>query len=109
MDRQKIVSLLLLMLLQCEFLHLVSLYLKIRKPRLRRWWVRPINQQRDALGFHSNLVSELLLSDHEEFFSYCRMWAEHFNTLLVMVHPLLLKRSRRQPLPVRLKLATTLA
>lgn len=106
MDKQKVV--LLLMLLH-EFLHLVALYLKIKKQRLRRWWMRPINQQRDTLGFHCNLVSELLGTDREEFFSYCRMWPEQFNSLLTMVHSLLLKRSRRQPLPVRLKLAATLA
>ncbi|XP_011686432.1 PREDICTED: uncharacterized protein LOC105449129 [Wasmannia auropunctata] len=37
------------------------------------------------------------------------MWPEQFNTLLFMVRPFLLKRSRRQPLPVKLKLAATLA
>ncbi|KYN18355.1 hypothetical protein ALC57_09335 [Trachymyrmex cornetzi] len=36
------------------------------------------------------------------------MWPEHFNTLLRMVRPFLLKRSRRQPLPIKLKLAATL-
>lgn len=109
-DEQKVfLLLLLLLLLQHEIFILIYMHLKMKRQVLRRWWVRPINRQRNELGFHSNLVSELLLSDHEEFFSYCRMWPEQFNTLLSMVRPFLLKRSRRQSLSVKLKLAATLA
>lgn len=107
MDRQKI--LLLLLLLQYKFLHLICVYLQIKRQVLRRWWVRPINRQRNELGFHSNLVSELLQTDHEKFFSFSRMCPEQFNILLSLLRPYLLKRSRRQSLPVRLKLAVTLA
>ena len=110
MDKQKVLWILfLLLLLQYEIIYLTCVYLTIKRQLIRRWWVRPINRQRDELGFHSNLVSELLLTDHEEFFSYCRMWPEQFNSLFSMIRPLLLKRSRRRPLPVKLKLAATLA
>lgn len=108
MEREKIL-LLLLLLAHCEFVYLLCVYLTLKTQVLRRWWVRPINQRREETGFHSNLVSEIFSSDHEEFFAFCRMWSEQFNTLLTMVHPFLLKRSRRRPLPVKLKLAATLA
>lgn len=99
----------LLLLLEYEILNLIYIYLQIKRQVVQRWWVHPINRQRDVLGFHSNLVSELLLSDHEKFFSYCRMWPEQFNILLSMVRPFLLKRSRRRSLPIKLKFAATLA
>ncbi|TGZ40682.1 hypothetical protein DBV15_12085 [Temnothorax longispinosus] len=102
--------LLLILLLNCEFVNLLcAVYATVTRQVLRRWWVRPINRRRDELGFHSNLVSEIMLSDHEEFFSYSRMWPEQFNILLSLVRPLLLKRSRRRALSPKLKLAATLA
>lgn len=74
----------------------------------RRWWVRPVNRKKNAQGFYVNLVKELKTTDHEEFFSLFRMWPEHFNILVNLVQPYLIKRSIRTPLPTELRLAVTL-
>lgn len=74
----------------------------------RRWWVRPVNRLRAEQGFHHNLLRETALGDHEEFFANVRMWPEQFNWLLAQVEPYLLKKSIREPLPPRLRLALTL-
>lgn len=47
----------------------------------RRWWIRPVNRQREQQGFYHNLISETQLADHEEFFDNLRMWPEQFEFL----------------------------
>ncbi|XP_034236584.1 protein ALP1-like [Thrips palmi] len=78
-----------------------------RLPR-RRWWVRPVNRPRVAHGFYNNLFTELMTTDHEEFFDLFRMSPEQFNLLVNFVHPFLEKHSIRTPLPTKLRLAVTL-
>jgi len=79
-----------------------------RKNSCRRWWVRPVNRKKNAKGFYANLVKELKNTDHEEFFSLFRMWPEHFDILVNLVQPYLIKKSIRPALPTELRLAVTL-
>lgn len=74
----------------------------------RRWWIRPVNRKKNTQGFYANLVKELKQTDHEEFFLLFRMWPEHFNILVNLVKPYLIKKSIRTPLPTELRLAVTL-
>jgi len=92
--------------------HLALLW-KRRKQRVRghgrrRWWVRPVNQNKEVQGYRSNLIRELETQDHEEFYNNFRMWPEHFNWLLDQVKDKLQKRSWRTPLDPKLRLQVTL-
>lgn len=73
-----------------------------------RWWVRPINVDRCAKGAFRNLFDEIKNTDGEMFFKYTRMTPDQFDTLLALVRPKLLKRSRRKPLSPGLRLAMTI-
>ncbi|XP_018361253.1 PREDICTED: uncharacterized protein LOC108759992 [Trachymyrmex cornetzi] len=74
----------------------------------RRWWVRPINRNKDEQGFLLNLIREMEIQDHEKFYRTFRMWPEQFNWLLDQVQDKLQKRSRRTPLDPKLRLQVTL-
>lgn len=74
----------------------------------RRWWIRPVNRKKNTKGFYANLVKEIKQTDHEEFFSLFRMWLEHFDILVDLVQPYLIKRSIRTPPSPELRLAVTL-
>ncbi|XP_025154780.1 uncharacterized protein LOC112588605 [Harpegnathos saltator] len=93
--------------------HQLILEWKRRKERRehrkrRRWWIRPINQFKVQQGYQTNLVREMETQDHDVFFQNFRMWPEHFNWLLNQVQDKLLKRSRRTPLCLKLRLQVTL-
>ncbi|XP_028982555.1 protein ALP1-like [Diachasma alloeum] len=49
------------------------------------------------------------MTDHEEFFSFTRVWPDQFDALVELVKPHLLKTSRRKPLETELRLALTLS
>lgn len=86
-------------------------YALLRRKRLnrrRRWWVRPVNRVKDAQGFYSNLVRELIETDSEEFFGLFRMSPDQFRILVELLHPSLLKRSMRTPLSTELRVAVAL-
>ncbi|KYN12356.1 hypothetical protein ALC57_15470 [Trachymyrmex cornetzi] len=68
-----------------------------------------MNRKKNTKGFYTNLVKELKQTDHEEFFSLFRMWPEHFDILVDIIQPYLIKRSIRTPLPTELRLAVTLS
>lgn len=76
----------------------------------RRWWIRPVNRQREQQGFYHNLISETQLADHEEFFANLRMWPEQFEFLHNIVCPLLERQTTvmRESLPSKLRLGMTL-
>lgn len=75
----------------------------------RRWWVKPINQNRDQQGDYSHLLQEMIdYGDHEAFFNYTRMEVPQFNYLANLVRPFLVKQSFREPLPPELRLFVTL-
>ncbi|TGZ51404.1 putative nuclease HARBI1 [Temnothorax longispinosus] len=61
---------------------------------------------------HLTLFRELKSTDHEKFFVYTRMSPHSFDRLLNWVRPVLLKkvrRGRRMPVDLELKLALTLS
>lgn len=108
MDSREIGILMLFMILWNQLLNVQWYIIQIKQSIVRRWWVRPVNRNRHTQGFNLNLFRELLISDHEEFFGYTRMWPEQFEFLLNLVRPYLEKRSIRTPLSPRLRLALTL-
>lgn len=61
----------------------------------RRWWIRPINLQRDN---PSNFIPfmEELKNDADHFFRYTRMTLEIYNNLLEKISPFLKKSSLRK-------------
>lgn len=91
-----------------QILGLQYYILQKRRKYSRRWWVRPINQKKNAKGFYTNLVKEIKNTDHEEFFVLFRMWPEQFDVLVNLIQPYLIKRSIRAALPTELRLAVTL-
>lgn len=81
----------------------------INHRRSRRWWIRPINRNRNIDGQYGNLFLYMKQHDHEEFFEYTRMYPDKFNELVELLRPLLVKNSIRKPLPVELRVAVTLS
>lgn len=79
---------------------------KKRQRRLRRWWVRPINENRSYQGDFEALFQELK-DDTVMFFRYTRMTVDTFYTLLEMIAPKLQKRNWRALSP-ELRLSSTL-
>ena len=68
-----------------------------RKDKYRkRFWVRPILQQRKQQGEYFNLVREMQLADHESSFKYCRMSSHLFENLLRVVAPMILKSDQKR-------------
>ena len=81
-----------------------------RKDKYRkRFWVRPILQQRIQQGEYFNLVREMQLADHESSFKYCRMSPHLFENLLRLVAPMILKSDqKREPISPAERLAVAL-
>lgn len=107
MDVRRI-GIIFFMILWSQFLIIQRLIVQIKKPVSRRWWIRLVNKRKRGQGFDLNLFHELIVSDHEEFFGYTRMWPEQFEFLLNLIRPYLEKRSIRKPLSPRLRLSITL-
>ncbi|XP_024890653.1 protein ANTAGONIST OF LIKE HETEROCHROMATIN PROTEIN 1-like [Temnothorax curvispinosus] len=103
-------SLTVLLIAQCWNLCVMLLLAKmqLKKRRIRRWWVRPVNYSRENQGVYRNLFGELRTTDHEEFFDYTRMNVHQFDYLCDLLRPYLTKRSIRTPLPIQLRVAMTL-
>jgi hypothetical protein len=85
---------------------LAAVYLVNKK---RRYWIHPINEERDNLGEYHRLVQELRL-DSQRFNTYCRMSPEIFEKLLQKVGPRIQKQHTkfRQALCSSQKLMITL-
>ncbi|XP_018399373.1 PREDICTED: uncharacterized protein LOC108777074 [Cyphomyrmex costatus] len=80
---------------------------KHKRWKNRRWWVRPINLQRDNFDDFTVLVKELK-KDNDLFFRYTRMSLAVYNNLLKKISPLLMKTSLRKPLIPEQRLLITL-
>lgn len=82
----------------------ISFYMVLRSRHLnsrwrnRRWWVRPINQNRPNQGDYNNLYQELR-EDDVLFHRYTRIDVPTFDNLLDMIRPYLSETSPRALLP----------
>ena len=93
--------LLLLMLLRRQ--------LRMNGKYRKRFWVRPILQQRKQQGEYFNFVREMQMADHESFFKYFRMSPHLFENLLRLVAPMILKSDqKREPISPAERLSVTL-
>lgn len=97
MRRRKEVQALLLMLLKR----------RRKKRRSRRFWVRTLFLHREELGEY-RLVQQMLQSDAESFYNYCRMSPDRFNCLLKRVAPIITHTGPRKPISPGERLAATL-
>lgn len=91
---------------------LYNKFKNIRKTTLkrrRRWWVRPINLDRDRFGYFERMFKKMKDLDEEEFFAQTRMTKEVYNLLLSLIEGDLQKRSIRQPIKPECRLALTLS
>ncbi|XP_018300164.1 uncharacterized protein [Mycetomoellerius zeteki] len=57
----------------------------------RRWLVSPINQKRIQQGDYDNLFQEIK-NDSDFFYRYTRMTLEHFEKLVELTKPYLIKK-----------------
>lgn len=100
-----------ILLLNICYLHLISIYLHLRRKRRRRekrWWVRPINRTRNELGYFNNQFKEAYETDHEEFFDMTRMTPAQYDHLCNLVRSFLTKKSIRKPISLNERIAITL-
>jgi len=101
---------------QRHILLAIALYWKLQSRRenvskvTRRWWIRPINQNRAKQGDGEHLIDEMRLLDTESHFKYCRMTVEVFDNLLAIVKPAIKKQKTnfREPICPRTRLYLTL-
>lgn len=82
-------------------LMLVSVYAKYkqslrRRTYSRRWWIRPINMQRERIGYYANLCTFMKQHDEEQFLKLTRMSILQFQELLALVAPKLAKIRTRE-------------
>ena len=78
--------------------------------RKRRVWVKPWIQRRDTLGAYNALISDISLSDREDYCRFMRMNTEAFSELLERVRPYITKQTTvmRKPISAEENLAITL-
>ena len=76
---------------------LLLFYLRQRRKRKqkyrKKYWIRDIFRSRFLLGEYHTLVKEMRENDHESFYKYFRMTPERFDHLLLLVGPMLTKKS----------------
>ena len=92
---------------------LLLFYLRQRRKRKqkyrKKYWIRDIFRSRFLLGEYHTLVKEMRENDHGEFYKYFRMTPERFDHLLLLVGPMLTKKSLyREPISAGERLAVTL-
>lgn len=87
---------------------IVKAYLLVRKRLRRRWWVRPVNINRNSEGFQRMAFAELKLKDEEHFFKATRMTVDKFNALLILLKGRLQRFSKRKPIDEETRLSLTL-
>ena len=58
----------------------------------RKWWVHPINEERDTFGEYHHLIPQLR-NDPTKFKEYFRMLPETFDYILEKVSPLIMKNT----------------
>ena len=64
---------------------------KKRKPR--KVWVKPWILQRETLGAYNALVSEIALSEREDYRRFMRMNTETFTEILERINPYITKKT----------------
>ena len=79
-----------------------------KKRQNRRWWIRPVNQQRKKFGFYSVLVNIMRTKDQEEFFKFTRMSLNQFKNLHSLVDQQLTKNETRKVISSEERLLITL-
>ncbi|XP_043462833.1 protein ALP1-like [Leptopilina heterotoma] len=94
-----------------EWLNLIRLYMRMSSEVFRRWWVKPHikTHMRELFGAFDTIFNYFVNNDHENFRKMVRMSVEQFEELHGLIHHRLQKRSLRQPLSTRLRLAVTLS
>jgi len=87
----------------------MRLIIRRRHRKVRRWWVKPhiYTNIRQKFGAHQKLFTYFQTTDHE-FYNLTRMSVQQFDYLHDQLKPLLIKRSRREPLPTEIRIAVTL-
>lgn len=81
---------------------------KLKSRRKKRWWVRPVYQNRDKFGFFQMTFQTMKKDDPEMFAKATRMDVNNFNLLLNLMGPRLEKASPRKPISAECRLALTL-
>lgn len=81
-----------------------------KKGKKRKVWVKPWIKAREVKGAYNALVSELSLTDREDYRRFMRMNPETFHELLGKVRPFIEKKTTnmRKPISAEEKLAVTL-
>lgn len=99
-----------MILIYLEWLNLIRLYVKMSTEVFRCWWVKPHirTHVRDLFGAYDSLFQYFILNDHESFQKIVRISVDQFEELHDLISHRLQKRSLRQPLSTRLRLAVTL-
>lgn len=82
--------------------------IQIKKRRPRRWWVRPVNQDRRKHGYFATLIKVMKEEDQDQFFTFTRMRLEQFQKLLKLVGPHIDKKKTRDILCPEERLLITL-
>ncbi|XP_077508521.1 uncharacterized protein LOC144119877 [Amblyomma americanum] len=97
------------LLLLEEYFLLEKTKLLMSLPNSRRWWVRPILQNRKSESEFYTAMPLLISGDKEYFKKYFKMTPEKFEELHALVEePLTKDHTIREPLPSRMRLAITL-
>lgn len=86
----------------------ILLYFQNQKKR--RWWVRPVLQNRAKDGAYANLINKLETMDKEWFFDYLRMTPEDFMKILELIKSDVTKchNKLRKPISAKERLAITI-
>lgn len=87
----------------------IILALGVKRDKKRRYWMKEWLKKRDVYS-HVVLLSEISVSDPEDFLNYFRMNSETYNKLLNMVDPLIRRQDThmRKCITVTERLAVTL-
>lgn len=88
----------------------VGCAIALKKKRVRRWSVRPINRNRNKEGVLATLLKNMehMETDHQQFFVYTRMTPNLFNVLLSKIVPSITKNSCGGSLSPRHRLFMTI-
>lgn len=105
---QKILNLVKIIKIMNIIFIMVKAVILVRKRLRRRWWVRPVNVNRNDLGFQQIGFAKLKANDKEHFFKATRMTVEKFNALLILLKERLQRFSRRKPIDEETRLGLTL-
>lgn len=80
----------------------------LRRRKRRRWWVRPVYQDREKGGFYETTFQIMKSRDPEMFVKTTRMNLESFNVLFTCIGDKLQKYSFRKPISAECRLLLTL-